>query len=336
MQGRWTVLRQILPALLFGLAVMAVSAWQLDGRGHGASDFSYPRRAASRLFHGQNPYRDPSVGGGHSYPFEMQFPYPLPTAVLAAPFTLLPPVASGALFAGVSCALLAFGLLRYRPHQAPLLLSAPLWVAVSVAQWTPALLATAVIPALLPLAVTKPNLGGPLLLLSGRPRAWLMAALILASSLALRPTWPLDWLRGMGDGGAYVIPLAVLPVGPAMLLLLRYRQLPEARLALLLALVPQKLFWYDQAALGLLPHTSRQAWALTAAGWGGYIGWAISSGASPLLRSDIASMPGSVTAALPWIMLSTFLPALVLVLRQARAREAEPAAKPDETVPVAA
>ena len=70
----------------------------------GAGDFGWAIHAAQRLLAGQNPY---------DTPLEQ---YPLTAAVFALPFVALRPEVAGALFYGISSALLAFGLTRHGYH----------------------------------------------------------------------------------------------------------------------------------------------------------------------------------------------------------------------------
>ncbi len=71
----------------------------------GAGDFGWAIHAAQRLLAGQNPY---------DTPLEQ---YPLTAAFFALPFVALRPEVAGALFYGISSALLAFGLTRHGYHR---------------------------------------------------------------------------------------------------------------------------------------------------------------------------------------------------------------------------
>src|SRR5262252_764415 len=75
--------------------------------GAGAGDFEFPLRAARLLLAGRDPYLDmvPGVPGAAG-----AFLYPLPTALVAAPFAGLPSAMAGACFIGLSSGLLAYGL----------------------------------------------------------------------------------------------------------------------------------------------------------------------------------------------------------------------------------
>jgi len=82
-------LTRILAALCIAFICFCVSWFKLSERAVEASDFSFPLRAAARLRMGLNPYQDSSVSLHRPYPFQTPFPYPLPAALLAWPFSYL-------------------------------------------------------------------------------------------------------------------------------------------------------------------------------------------------------------------------------------------------------
>src|SRR5688572_15015897 len=85
---------------------------------HVAKDFSYPWRAARALLAGENPYEVIKAVG--EYPFNSGLLYPLPAALVAAPFSQLRPEIAGALFVGLSSALLGWAILRDCPYRLPI------------------------------------------------------------------------------------------------------------------------------------------------------------------------------------------------------------------------
>src|SRR5271165_7125543 len=87
-----------------GVASAAYCYFLLRHFHQGAGDFGWAIHAAQRLLAGQNPY---------DTPLEQ---YPLTAAFFAWPFAGLRPEVAGALFYGVSSALLAFGLTRHGYH----------------------------------------------------------------------------------------------------------------------------------------------------------------------------------------------------------------------------
>ncbi|NJN66479.1 MAG: hypothetical protein HC884_07075 [Chloroflexaceae bacterium] len=262
-----------------------------------AGDFTWSHRGAQQLLAGQNPYHDPTLGPGNPFPRNDPLFYPLPSLLVAMPLSPFPREVAGALFMGVSCGLLAYGLFREGFSRAALFLSAPFWFSVVAVQWSPLIVASALIPALLPLTMVKPNIGLPVFLTYPTWRAAVASVAILLISLLVLPTWPLDWLNNAG-GHTVFQPLRVFPVGWLLLLAaLRWRT-PEARLLLLLALVPQRPI-YDQLPIWLIcqPGNSRAVLILSALSWLAIFGWLL----VPALN-------------VAWIVVGTYLPALAILL----------------------
>ena len=266
-----SIRRRIALALLIGLVSGLVCAWRVEARGWVAGDFTYPWRAANSLLEGHNPYLTIQPTG--QYPFQAFFYYPLTAALAALPFAPLPPLLAAGLFFGLSAALLAFALLRHGWRYLALFLSAPFWVAAAVAQWSPLILAAALLPGLEWLMSCKPNLGAALFLARPTWRSVILGGAFLLLSWVVLPGWPLDWLEvGRGLEG-HPPPALILPFGPLLLLaLLRWRE-ENGRLLLGLALFPQLIFFYDQLPLWLLPPNFK--WGLVYAGlsWLAYFAW---------------------------------------------------------------
>jgi len=110
----------------------------------------------------------------------------------------------------------------------------------------------------------KPTIGLSLVAMQStlkfvRP-ALIGGAVLLTLSFALQPHWLPEWLTASGlaaRAGGYWIP-ATTPLGAVLsLAAMRWRR-PEARLLLVLAWTPQKLLFYDQLPLLLIPSTRRQ------------------------------------------------------------------------------
>lgn len=233
-----------------------------------AHDFSWPWQAARLLMEGRTPYGAvlfPALGPAFDDPFF----YPLPAALLAVPLAPLPALWAGAVFVGGSVALLWWYL---PPHLRPILLSAPCIVAVRGGQWAPLLVAGLFCaPAALAWAC-KPTLG--LALWLTRP-SWRTAAIVAAFvgvSLAVRPTWPAEWLSALHGSTHHPIPLlspAGAVLGPLMGLVVWRGGLrsERGRLAIGLCCVPQMVWFYDQLPALLVARTTRQAWALAAWSW---------------------------------------------------------------------
>lgn len=257
---------------------------QLTARQFRASDFEYALRAATRVMAGGDPYADPAARSGLPYPNDARFPYPLNAALLAVPLTPLDPYVAGALFVAALSALMALGVTRDGLWRLSVFLSPSYFVAASVANWTPLIVAAAFLPLLYPLAIAKPNLALPVLLEHPSARGYALAAAVILVSLAAVPTWPLGWLGSLADQhGKYVVPLAVAGVVPVLLALL-WGRMRSARLLVMLAAVPQHAFFYDQLPLWLIPRTIGQSLALSAATWAAYLAWPwTGAGGDPLI-----------------------------------------------------
>jgi hypothetical protein len=283
----------LLLPILIGLASFALCLNARRVLYPGPGDFLWALRSARDLLAGHDPY---------AYPFSPDaVPYPLPAALIGLPFAGLPDDWAAASFFGISSGLLAYALARRGAWRLVAFCSPAYLMALWFAQWTPLLMAMAFYPGLLALLLVKPQGGLPLALTTGRTRAgYVVAGVTLAASLIIMPAWPLRWLAQLR---AYegIVPLLVLP-GPLILLaLLAWRQ-PAARLLLLMAAVPQRMF-YDQFVLWLIPDTLRELLFLNFAAW---LGW----GLRTYLHADWR----------PWVIVGFYFPALALVLYRRVAR----------------
>ena len=282
-------------SLAFALSLVYMSRRNFYG------DFFYPWFAARLLIQGHSPYL--AIPGSGIYPVVTPFVYPLPAVILTIPLAGLALPLASALFFGSSSGLLAYGLMQDGYYRLPLFLSAPFISAATQAQWSPLICAAAFLPSIGFLIVMKPNLG--LAVAAFRP-TWRMivgALAVLLASVILWPDWPAEWLHNVS-----LLPLHGSPIrepgGFVVLLALLCWRLPEARLLLVMACVPQLLFWNDQLPLLLIPRTRRESLALTAISCAAFVAW------------DFFS-PGNTYGprAAPWVMWSLYLPSLLLVLR---------------------
>ena len=296
---RHTTLRRIATRhLMFAICIGVVSALlcyiRLTALDRGAGDLSWSIRGAAQLWSGHNPYHDPALGPDQPYPFNDPLFYPMPALLIATPLMPLPAPLAGALFIGGSVGLLAWGIGRDGWRLWPLLLSAPLWSAVFTVQWSPLLTAAALVPALLPLTIAKPNIGLPLLLATPTRLNLAWTATLLGISMVILPSWPLDWLHNAGQHKVFV-PALVFPGMIVLLAAWRWRD-PRARLLLLTALMPQRAI-YDQLGLLLTARSWQQALLLALGSWIAVIGWWLG--------------PGVVQR---WIVVWMYLPALATVM----------------------
>lgn len=267
---------------------------------HLAKDFSYPWRAARALLAGDNPYE--AIRAVGEYPFNAEFFYPLPAALVAVPFSQLRPEIAGALFIGISSALLGWAILRDCPHRLPLFISAPFVQAAILGQWSPLLTAAALMPTLQFLAAAKPTVGLAAWLYQPSKRGIVGGLILVAVSFLVLPGWLGDWSDAVASTGRYRGPATTL-LGCFLLLgLLRWRR-REGRLFVAMSLVPQLPVFYDSLILWLVPTTLWRSLALSAASWVGYLAW-YPSRASPM-QNEIA---------FPFLVFTIYLPALILLL----------------------
>ncbi|HET7456908.1 MAG TPA: hypothetical protein VFJ74_04575 [Gemmatimonadaceae bacterium] len=231
---------RIVVALLLG-ALAGGYAWLVAATHPGAvSDFDTTWYASRALARGADPYA--LIGPGRAFDFPFPYSYPLTAGLVALPLAWLPVVAARVAFVTLSSALLAFAVTRDGWGRLPLFGSAAFVMSVVLGQWAPLLVAASLLPAVGWAVAAKPNLGLALVAgASSRRRLLAMLAggvAVTAVTLALRPSWPLEWADAVRRSTHFSAPVA-RPGGVLLLLaLLRWRR-PEARLLLALACVPQ-------------------------------------------------------------------------------------------------
>lgn len=286
----------------FGLAVglsTAVLAWYTFTRWRlGAGDFTWSWRAAQALLAYQNPYDVIQPTG--DYPYDAPFYYPLPAALVALPFAALPATSAGAVFVGVSAGILAWALCKDTPVRLLMLVSAPFFMALRSGQWSPLLTAALLLPALAPLAVVKPNLGLAIVAQHIHKRMVFGCGLLIVLSLVILPSWPLNWLVAL-QANRHMAPVLTFPGWLVLFALLRWRD-PWARVVVALAVLPQRLLFYDQLPLLLVARTPREQLLLLVSGWLGFLGWQVMAGPN-------------VDAAPAWVLWFCYVPALLVVLK---------------------
>lgn len=249
-----SVHKRIAVALLVG-CLSGFPCWAIHGKPV-ANDFYWTLQAAHDLLTGHNPY-----DGG----FQVA-PYPLPAAIIGLPFAFLEARLAGALFFGASSALLAFGLSRDGYSRLLVFLAFPYWMALLDVQWSPLIMAGALIPWLLPATLAKPQIGAPVLLTRCNRHGLLACGLVLLASFLILPNWPVRWLAKAGSWPHFV-PMFALPLGPLLLLALWRLRDPDVGFLLLTALTPQHWF-YDSFILWLIPKDRREILATAALSWG--------------------------------------------------------------------
>ncbi|MDF2775156.1 MAG: hypothetical protein K0S86_4656 [Geminicoccaceae bacterium] len=281
-------------------------AWMSMGGSGLAKDFSLPWTAARHLLEGRDPYAAMSPTG--VYPFNVPFYYPLPAAVIAVPFALLPATVAGITFVALSFGIAGFLLARDNPARAIGLLGFPAVMAAALGQWSPLLLAATVAPLLQFTMPVKPTLGAAVFV--NRP-SWVglaAAAVVLALSFLIMPHWVASWRSAVASAWDMYTP-PVRWAGGAGLVLLASLALwrdPDARLLAVLALAPQLPLFYDQLLAHGVARTKREAWILVAVGWIGGLAWAFRG----------AGADGAERPARGIILTTVYLPALfILALR---------------------
>jgi len=292
--------RAIAAVLLGGWGAFIAYFSMLSHPQHLAKDFSYPWRAARALLAGDNPYEVIRAVG--EYPFNAGLLYPLPAALVVTPFSQLRPEIAGALFVGLSSALLGWAILRDCPYRLPLFISAPFVQAAILGQWSPLLTAAALMPTLQFFAAAKPTVGLAAWLYKPSRRGIIGGLLLAAVAFAVLPGWLGDWLHVTSGMNKYRGPATTLLGAFLLLGVLRWRR-REGRLFIAMSLIPQLPVFYDSLILWLVPSTLWRTLALSAASWVGYLAW-YPSRASPL-QNEIA---------FPWLVFTIYAPALVLLL----------------------
>ena len=243
---------RIFICLSIGLAT-GVFCWFLLAHFHlGAGDFQWAVFAAQDLLAHQNPYDRP-----------MQL-YPLTCAIFGLPFVWLRPEVAAGAFYGVSSALMAFGLSRFGYHRLLVFFAYPYWAAMIAAQWSPLLVAGALLPLALPVTVVKPQLGWPILLTHSTKRGLVACGLLLAASMLVMPRWPWLWVSHF-QKYEHFVPLLVLP-GPLLALALFHWRERDARFLFLMAITPQRWF-YDMLVLWLIPKSRREIVGTVGLSW---------------------------------------------------------------------
>ena len=296
-------------ALIIATAVGVLLGWwtyaRLDANlAPFAVDFTYPWRAAGHLLSGRDPYQSmPVAPYGQAGPFL----YPLPAAVLAMPVGRLNASVAGAIFFGVSTALFAYAVARQALWQLLTLVSPSFVLAYYNIQWSPIIVASALLPLLGWIGVAKPNLG--LIAFAYRPR-WstlILGVVFVVLTIAWLPAWPSEWLQHVRLQQAPHEPAVLWPFGLVGLAgLLRWRT-PGGRVLTAITLVPTSSLPYDHLFLWLTARTWKESAALSAVGWVAYV---IVLATAP---HDLTTRPGLVQCI---ISLGMYLPAAVLVMRR--------------------
>jgi hypothetical protein len=274
----------------------------------GGGDFTWSYQAARTILAGGDPYAHTPAGA---------IPYPLPAAIVAMPFALLPSSEiAGAVFFGLSSGLLAFGLARQSPERMLIFLAYPYWAAMLTAQWTPLIMCAAFFPAAWAFCIVKPQIGLPVGLTSFSRGGLIAGTALLVLSFLLMPRWPIEWIPQL-HGYLHFFPILVLP-GPLLAVTLRRWRDRDARLLLLCSVFPQRWF-YDSFSLWLIPKTRKGIVATAACSW--MVG---------LWR--FYHNPHSIEQVGLWCVLGFYFPMLFVILAREWRRSRLPAVVPETNV----
>jgi hypothetical protein len=289
-----------MPALIAAFAFVVVCRLLLYGwMPDRSSGFDFLYHAAGRLLAGENPYS----------PATQWFPYPLPALLLAVPFTAVPLSLARLIFDVLVGAAFVYALWRYRGSYSLLgTASGAYLLAMWSGQTTPLMVAAALVPALGFLLAVRPNTAAALWIAWPSVRTLLAASLVLVLSLLALPSWPWDWWLALPSDHTPLMPPILRPFGFVLLLsALRWR-LPEGRLMLASAFIPQTTLPYELVPLVLIPANRVEmgiyvigTWIAVAAAQGSYLS---------------QSMGGSTAVSWPVTLCAVYLPMLYLVFRR--------------------
>ncbi len=318
-----TRLNRWIASVLIAIAFYVITRALLVGNGARAmgGDFTYPWIAARALLRGLNPYE--AIRAAATPSAHVLF-YPLPAALIALPLAGFAAPTAGALFVAVGSGLLAFALTKCGWWRLMLFASAPMYRVCWSVQWSPLLMASALLVPALGIVIAKPNFALPFFAFQSTRRAiWYglvgAAALVLAS-FALQPNWVTQWIEMLRAAPAsqYRIPILTRAGAVIALAALKWRR-PEARLLFCMACMPQNGFYYDQLPVLLVPESRREM--LVACSISVIV--MLVPSFIPLNTGTTADISGRY---IPLMVVGAYLPALIMVLR--RPNNA-PAATPD-------
>ena len=263
-----------------------------------STDFDLLYNAAAQLIRGENPYLIVT----------QRLPYPLPAVLLAVPFTEISLGLARPIFDVLVGWAFVYALWRYRGSFALLAaLSGAYLFALWKGQTTPLMVAASLVPALGFLLAVKPNTSVPLWIARPSRIAALGASAFLLLSLLVLPSWPRDWWVALLQDPTQLMPPVLHPFGFVLLLAALQWHLPEGRLLLAIAFIPQSILPHELVSLALIPANLLEMGIYVAGSW---IAVALAANWMP---------PSPVLAewtAWPVALCTVYLPMLYLVLRR--------------------
>jgi hypothetical protein len=282
-----------------------VFVWEGHSPPEFPADFDYFWTAGRAVLQGEDPYaavRDGVQDGRLRWPLY----YPATAAVIMTPFGALPHRLAISLFTALGMVLLAWSMQRGPSWRRWMLLSVPALENVLLGQWSPWLTAAIGLPWLGAVWVAKPSIG--LALFAGWPSRWALYSglLVFGLSLALRPSWPADWIHAIRSTPQYLAPIQ-RPGGILLLLaFLRWRR-PEARMLGTLALVPHTVGLYESLPLLLVPQTGQRFAVLMGLQY-------VAAVVSYLMLSP-GNLGGMMDTGWAYLLILVYLPCLWMVLK---------------------
>ena len=292
----------LVAALAFVLACrLLLYVWMPD-RG---SDFDFLYSAATRLLGGENPYP----------PATQWFPYPLPAVLLAVPFTAISLSLARPIFDVLVGAAFVYALWKYRGTYALLAVASGAYLlAMWNGQTTPLMVAAALVPALGFLLAVRPNSAAALWIAWPSLRTLLAASLVLALSLPVLPSWPWDWWLALPQDHTTLMPPILRPFGFVLLLAALRWRLPEGRLILAIAFIPQTTLPYELVPLAMIP-ANRLEMVIYVVGT-----WIAVAAAEAFHLSE--SMARWNAGGWPVTLCAVYIPLLYLVFRRQKSKSA--------------
>jgi len=189
-------------------------------------------------------------------------------------------------------------------------------LAIDLVQWSPLLVAGALVPPLAVFQFAKPTLG--IALFAAQPTRWAVAGAMVLGLLGLWlvPSWPADWLHAaVTTNDYYVAPATVWRGGGPILLVaaLAWRQ-REARLLLALSVTPHNMVLYDQLVLVAVSRRWTETLVLLVGSWVALV-WG--GAARSVAEGEFAQ---HVALRVP-VVIGCYLPALLIVLKRGNVGE---------------
>lgn len=289
---------RLLVSISIGIISGLVCYGKLSIRNVQAADFTWAWFSARVLLQGGNPYT--AMPLNPTYPLDAPLFYPIFAPLVAVPVAMFTPILAGALFFGVSSALLAW-VFTVRDFSNLLVFTTSFyWMALENCQWSPLITAVMFLPWLSFILLAKPNLGILGMLVNPTRCLVLVCGVAGILSLFIWPWWFGNWWHAVTVYGhnAHKSPVTILPL--LLLLLVTWRSM-EGRLSLAMIVLPQNLIFYDQLPLWLVTKSTRERIILVILTWVGFLGWLNVSG------------PYASRAAW-WIVIFVYVPVLLLLL----------------------